>query len=165
MNKIIIISFVSLVLISGGLVLFSNSDSNNVSSNANNSSGNKTSTINEIQQKQSSSTQNLLANYVDYSDSELMKAEGTKRIVFFHANWCSTCNFFDGQIKEQGVPEGITILKADFDKDNVTKKKYGVVIQSTFVLLDDSGEVVKTWPFAQGLRSINDLYNAVLEGV
>lgn len=100
--------------------------------------------------------------YVEYSQENLAKSEGTSRVVFFHANWCSTCNYFEGQIESDGVPEGVTILKVDYDKDTDVKKLYGVSVQSTFVLLDDNGDVKETWPFASGLRSIQDLYDSVI---
>ena len=101
--------------------------------------------------------------YVDYSEQALADSSGNKQVVFFHATWCSTCNFFEGQIEDQGVPDGVTVLKADFDRDTELKDQYGVNVQSTFVLLDENGEVEQTWPFASGLRSIQDLYSAVLE--
>jgi len=82
-------------------------------------------------------------------------------VVFFHAPWCSTCNYFEGQIEEQGVPDNVTILKVDYDSETELKKKYGVNIQSTFVQLDANGAVVKTWPFARGLSGIQDLYNQI----
>ncbi|MFT4532630.1 MAG: hypothetical protein ACI9T8_000661 [Candidatus Saccharimonadales bacterium] len=114
----------------------------------------------DSEQSESAEPSNSLG-YVDYSDSALEESKGTKRIVFFHANWCSTCVYFEGQIEEEGVPSDITVLKANYDKDTDLKKKYGVTIQSTFVLLDEQGNVAETWPFASGLRSIQDLYDAV----
>ena len=99
--------------------------------------------------------------YVDFSEQALADASGSSRVVFFHAQWCSTCKFFENDIKSAGVPADITILEADYDTETALKDKYGVSVQSTFVLLNDAGEVVRTWPFASGLRSAQDLYAAV----
>lgn len=99
--------------------------------------------------------------YVDYTEQSLVESADSKKIVFFHAPWCSVCNFFEGEIEKEGVPVGVTILKVDYDSETDLKQQYGVSIQSTFVLLNKDGEVVRKWPFAQGLNGIQDLYNQI----
>jgi len=101
--------------------------------------------------------------YETYSSSTLANGKGTKRVLFFHANWCSTCEEFERQIKTTGVPEGITIIKANYDKEIKLKQKFKVNVQSTFLQLDDNGDVVKRWAFGAGLKGdINNLYNQLL---
>lgn len=101
--------------------------------------------------------------YVQYSDAVLADTSDTDRILFFHAEWCSTCKFFEGDIKSAGIPEGITIIEANYDDETELKARYDVSVQSTFVLLDSEGNLKQTWPFASGLRSAQDLYDAVNE--
>jgi hypothetical protein len=43
------------------------------------------------------------------------------------------------------IPEGVTILKADFDEDVELKEKYGVKIQHSFVQVDANGEAIAKW--------------------
>lgn len=150
MNKGIIAGVViaGLVLLTGGFLLLSDDPA----------------TVEPVTSTASDGTvvENSKENYVDFSEETLLATADTKRIVFFHADWCSTCTFFEKQIKEQGVPENVTILKANYDRELELKSRYGVTVQSTFVLLDENGEVERTWPFASGLRSIQDLYTAVI---
>ena len=101
--------------------------------------------------------------YVDYSDTVLAETADTKRVLFFHAEWCSVCKNFENQINTTGVPAGVTIIETDYDKETDLKEQYGVRTQSTFVLLDETGEVVQTWPFGQGLSgNIQNLFDQVL---
>jgi thiol-disulfide isomerase/thioredoxin len=160
------ILFVSVLLIASivyAVVAGNNNDANlneqTVSNNTETINDSLTSEGNTVEEASSEATSGL--GYVEYSEQALADAANSKRLVFFHAPWCSTCNFFEGQIEEKGVPADVTILKVDFDNDTDTKKKYGVTVQSTFVLLNDNGEVERTWPFAQGLSSIEDLYSEI----
>ena len=119
-------------------------------------SENETNAAEELQD-----TSQLEGSYINYSETALADAEGTDRILFFHAEWCSTCKFYENDIMQSGVPSGVTVIEADFDTNTELKDRYGVTVQSTFVLLNDEGEVVRTWPFASGLRSAQDLFDAV----
>lgn len=77
--------------------------------------------------------------YVEYSEAALADAEG-QRVLFFHASWCPTCHALEDDIEAQGVPDGITILKVDYDSNQDLRQKYGVVQQSTVVSVDESGD-------------------------
>lgn len=169
MNKVVVAVLVSLVLVTGAVFLLGNNDDSETATNSQNQETTiETQQINSsddesaqpAEQSQQSNSSSL--GYVDYSEANLAASEGSKRVVFFHAPWCSTCNFYEGQIEDQGVPEGVTILKVDYDSEDELKELYGVTIQSTFVLLDENGEVLQSWPFARGLNGIQDLYNAVI---
>ena len=76
--------------------------------------------------------------YVDYSESALAAAEGT-RVLFFHATWCPQCRALDDDIVAQGVPDGVTVLKVDYDTQQDLRQRYDVRQQTTVVALDDSG--------------------------
>jgi len=133
-----------------------------------NGSSNKTENFSSFDttSQQEVSTQSdavLTERYIEYSEANLASSVGTKQILFFHAPWCSTCNAFEKEIIADGVPEEITILKADYDSETDLKQKYGVRLQSTFVLLDENGEVEQAWPFGQGLSNdIANLYDQVI---
>jgi thiol:disulfide interchange protein len=161
LKKIIIGLIVALVAVTGLYFVFAD-DSSSQEEPAQTSSQ-STSKVVEVPAKEqpAGAKKATVSGYVDYSEDNLKNSAGTKQVVFFHAKWCSTCKFFEGQIKAGEVPAGVTILQADFDTESDLKEKYGVIVQSTFVLLDKNGEVDKQWPFAAGLKGINDLYSQI----
>lgn len=83
-------------------------------------------------------------SYADYSDEALATASGT-RLLFFHAPWCPQCRALEADIKQDGVPAGVTILKVDYDSNQGLRQKYGVTIQTTVVLVDADGKLVKRY--------------------
>lgn len=76
--------------------------------------------------------------YVEYNDDVIASTAG-KKVLFFHAPWCSQCRSIEAGIKEQGVPAGLTIIKVDYDSHQDLRQKYGVKLQTAFVKVDDSG--------------------------
>lgn len=93
---------------------------------------------------------NSSINYVDYSTPALQRAlekEGTV-VLFFHAAWCPSCKAADKDFKENlGLlaKNNITILKADYDKELVLRKRYKVVLQHTFVQIDKNSKELRKW--------------------
>lgn len=166
MNKTVIGIIAALLIITVAVVVFSGDDETETTAQNQNSATQRQDTTeaaaspSEAEPAEQANASGL--GYVDYSDENLAAASGSTRVVFFHAPWCSVCNFYEGQIEEQGVPSDVTILKVDFDSEDELKSQYGVNVQSTFVLLDGDGNVVESWPFARGLNGIQDLYNAVI---
>jgi thiol-disulfide isomerase/thioredoxin len=82
--------------------------------------------------------------YVDYYDGVIADTAGTK-ILFFHAPWCPQCRALEASIKNDGVPNGVTIIKVDYDSSRNLRQKYGVTIQTTLVRVDDDGNEVKKY--------------------
>lgn len=85
--------------------------------------------------------------YLDYSESEYLALKGKEPFVlFFHANWCPICRRMEKDISAdlENYPKGTKFLKADFDTETELKKEYGIKIQSTVVVLDESGEAIYT---------------------
>lgn len=82
--------------------------------------------------------------YIDYSGDVIASTDGTK-ILFFHAPWCPQCKALDASIKAGPIPDGTTIIKVDYDSSQALKQKYGVTTQTTLVLIDDDGNLVKKY--------------------
>ncbi|HMM82533.1 MAG TPA: thioredoxin family protein [Terrimesophilobacter sp.] len=89
--------------------------------------------------------------YVDYSPTAVAAAQGVA-LLFFHASWCPSCRQIESEILDQGVPDGVTIIKVDYDSHQDLRQKYGVTIQTTFVKVDSSGnEIEKFVPYGGDL--------------
>ena len=82
--------------------------------------------------------------YIDYSPQALAANSAGKNIIFFKANWCSTCKAVDSDIVANStkIPTGVNIMKVDYDNSTDLKKKYGVTIQHTFVVVDKDGNQI-----------------------
>lgn len=83
-------------------------------------------------------------SYIDYDESAISRTQGTK-ILFFHAPWCPQCRALETDIKASIIPDGVTIIKTDYDSNQTLRQKYGVTIQTTLVLVDDQGNFVKKY--------------------
>jgi thiol-disulfide isomerase/thioredoxin len=77
--------------------------------------------------------------YVDYSPQLVASTPGQK-LLFFHAPWCSQCVKLENDIEAGGVPDGVTVLKVDYDSNQDLRRKYGVTIQTTMVKVDEGGK-------------------------
>ena len=82
--------------------------------------------------------------YIDYNENLIANTKGTK-ILFFYAPWCPQCRDLEADIKSKGVPPGVTIIKVDYDTNQALRQKYQVSLQTTLVLIDDSGNLVKKY--------------------
>jgi thiol:disulfide interchange protein len=75
--------------------------------------------------------------------------------LFFHADWCSTCQNFEKQIlASKDIPRDVIILKVNYDTATELKKKYSILSQSTFVQVDSQGNMYKRW---LGKSNISDI--------
>jgi thiol:disulfide interchange protein len=85
--------------------------------------------------------------YVPYSPTAFAAARDRKRILYFHAPWCSTCGPIDKEFStnEGSIPEGIVVFKTDYDTEVELKKKYAITYQHTFVQVNENGDEVTTW--------------------
>lgn len=95
-------------------------------------------------------------SYEDYSSEKLAKASEGDLVLFFHANWCPTCRSLEANIQENAtdIPSGVTILKANYDKEVDLKKKYGVTYQHALVQVDAQGNLVTKWQGSPTLASL-----------
>ena len=85
--------------------------------------------------------------YVTYADyqSSMAMYQGSKVVLFFHASWCPDCRATDTALTGSAVPDGLTVVKVDYDTATELKQKYGITQQHTFVQVDPAGMSVKKW--------------------
>lgn len=79
--------------------------------------------------------------YAAYEESLVTNANGPV-LLFFHAPWCPQCRAIDQDINTQGLPDGVTVLKIDYDSNNELRKRYGVTLQTTFIKVDTAGNQI-----------------------
>jgi pentapeptide MXKDX repeat protein len=97
-----------------------------------------------------------MGSYTDYSSEKIAQAGNGDVVLFFHASWCPSCRALNSGIENNlsAIPEGLTILKVNYDKETDLKKKYGVTSQHTLVQVDANGELITKWSGGQDVASI-----------
>ncbi|MGB2110608.1 MAG: thioredoxin domain-containing protein [Patescibacteria group bacterium] len=103
--------------------------------------------------------------YVDYSQNELNNSNEEFLILFFHAAWCPSCKAFEEKILSEEIPENIKFLKVDYDSQAELRKKYNVVSQTTFVLVNSDGELRKRWIGSRDLQDILTQFEDIPESI
>jgi thioredoxin 1 len=95
-------------------------------------------------------------SYEAYSAEKIMMAETGDVVLFFHASWCPSCRSLNSSIEGSvaEIPDGVTILKTDYDKETELKKKYGVTTQHTLVQVDKDGNLIKKWSGSSDLAAV-----------
>ncbi|GAA4878555.1 thioredoxin family protein [Serinicoccus chungangensis] len=84
-----------------------------------------------------------MSGYVDHDTYAAY--DGGPVVLFFHADWCPDCRATDESLTTAGLPEGLTVVKVDFDERTDLRRTYGVHQQHTFVQVDADGEGIATW--------------------
>lgn len=96
--------------------------------------------------------------YTDFTEELYSELLGKKPFaIFFYAGWCPDCVNLEKQIKAniEDFWSGSIILKADYDTESELKKKYGITVQSTVVIVKKNGEVGPTL-FGPSLLDLKD---------
>lgn len=98
----------------------------------------------------------MKGSYETYSAEKIARAEKGDVVLFFHASWCPSCRSINSDIESNisSIPEGVSILKVDYDKETELKKKYGVTYQHTFVQVDKDGNLIKKWSGSPKLSNL-----------
>ncbi|MBF8252498.1 MAG: hypothetical protein HW379_840 [Actinobacteria bacterium] len=99
----------------------------------------------EAMKKEADKMGMIKGSYSDYDASKLSNAEHGTVILFFNATWCPTCVAANKNFNGSTPPDGLTLLKVDYDDSTDLKRKYGVTYQHTFVQVDKSGKLLKKW--------------------
>ncbi len=84
-----------------------------------------------------------------------LAAKGTT-VVFFYAAWCPNCRATVTELNARWdeVNPGLTLVIADYDKEQALKARFGITYQDTFVLLDQDGKGVEVWN-SGGVNGLN----------
>ena len=100
----------------------------------------------------------------DQAKFDAALASGKPVILDVAASWCPTCKqqkpIVDALLKENKL-KSVTLFKADFDTEDALKAKYGVTMQSTFVVFKDGKEVGRSTGQTQK-QAIADLFDKAL---
>lgn len=98
----------------------------------------------------------IKGSYEIYDPSKISLAKNNDVILFFHASWCPSCRSLDKDINQNlnNIPEGVLIMKVDYDKERDLKKKYGVTYQHTLVQVDENGNMISKWSGSDDLIEI-----------
>ena len=95
------------------------------------------------------STASATGQYISYDEYQASSAKfkGSDVVLFFNADWCSTCKLArdNFQASLDQIPNNLTLVVVDFDNSIDLKKKYGVTYQHTFVHISDSGASLHKW--------------------
>lgn len=89
------------------------------------------------------------ADALNYESLEQVTAiaESGPAIIYFHADWCPTCQAtmtaFRARWSE--VQPGITVIIADYDKESELKSRFGVSYQNTYVQVAADGSRIQSW--------------------
>lgn len=101
-------------------------------------------------------TSMMKGSYEAYASEKLARADTGDVVLFFHASWCPSCRSLNSDIEANmsSIPEGVSILKVDYDKETELKKTYGVTYQHTLVQVDMDGNLVKKWSGSPKLSNL-----------
>lgn len=133
---LIITGFIGLVFIGTAVLLTSDSKSPEASV----STPSPSTTIDESNNPSSKTKGG--GNYTSYSETALAADTGTK-VLFFHAPWCSQCRQIESGINKDTVPNGVIVYKVDYDSSQDLRNRYGVTLQTTFIVLNQDNEALK----------------------
>lgn len=156
-TKVLIVASIITVIL-GGATLFLLSSGDDPLAQINKTSAttaNKPQTVASTEQSNGETKDFIVPGYVEY-DAQRVIATGGDKVIFFHANWCPICEALQSNILEEGVPEGLTIFKANFDTDTDLRKQYGVTAVSSLVQVDDSGTLLKKWAGSLTIQQVVD---------
>lgn len=98
----------------------------------------------------------MKGSYEAYSPEKIARAETGDVVLFFHASWCPSCKGLNSDIEANinSIPDGVSILKVDYDKETALKKKYGITYQHTLVQVDKDGNLIKKWSGSPKLANL-----------
>jgi thiol-disulfide isomerase/thioredoxin len=93
-----------------------------------------------------------LPAYLGYVDYAVYKAhpaafDGRKVVLFYWASWCPNCAAhaatIETAVRAHTLPRNLSIVKVDYDDNDVRKVGYDVTQQDTFVLVDRNGKALR----------------------
>ncbi len=168
MNKNLIIGIVALVIIVGGISIYSSNNAKaKMMENATMMQKENEARVQKEKDAMMQKDQDVMVkddnammakagSYESYSAEKIAMAETGDVVLFFHAPWCPSCRALNSDIEKNVdvIPAGVTILKTDYDKETELKKKYGVTTQHTLVQVDKDGNLIKKWSGGSKLENL-----------
>lgn len=93
------------------------------------------------------------SRYVAYTPEELENGSGSRRVLFFYANWCPTCRPANKQFSENEsqIPQDVIVYRVNYNDDETDQaekdlaRQYTVTYQHTYVQIDSKGNEVTKW--------------------
>ncbi len=101
----------------------------------------------------------LKGSFSDYDEAKLANAEKGDVVLFFSAPWCPVCQQANKNFTSSATPDGLTLLKVDYDSSTELKKRYGVTYQHTYVQVDKDGKQIKKWSASKTYDDIKTQLN------
>ncbi len=102
---------------------------------------------------------------IAYSASgvDALKAEGSPFALFFHAEWCPVCRAMEENVENEPekLPQGVALLKVDYDNETALKQELGITQQSVWVIFDSQGNEVARNPGVDYDSLVADLDKAL----
>lgn len=98
--------------------------------------------------------------YLPFEQTAFDTKLGTEKlVVFFHADWCPTCQKWEKNLQANldTVSDNVRILKANFDTEGDLREVFGVTQQSTAVFINADASVAKT-ESDPSLASVNEFF-------
>lgn len=93
----------------------------------------------------------------DYSADAVADTSYDTTVLFFWASWCPDCRAYEQVIQDEGLPDGVQILKIDYDAEQELRDRYGVNHQSWFVKVDSDGNELSDWFAYGGDKSVDTI--------
>jgi thiol-disulfide isomerase/thioredoxin len=150
----------AVIVIAAGLIVASNTQTDTSNNQSLDSTKTQTTTNEDEGDSTAADTANnsgyiTLANY----DQNQGAYADVKKVYFFHASWCSICQGIEKEIiaDVSRIPDGVVLIKTDFDTAIDLRKKYGVTYQYTFVQIDNNGNEIAQWSATSLDKAINGI--------
>lgn len=99
----------------------------------------------QTSQNTSETGERVAGRYADYDEASISEKGYNDTVLFFYASWCPECRAFDQVIQESNLPDGVQILKVNYDTATNLRQKYGVTLQSSFVSVKPNGDKIIYW--------------------
>lgn len=145
MNKILLIPVALVILVGGAFFLLNNTQKSQRLDEMEGESGQTNA--------ESAPLGSLENRYIEYKDGVLEKNVDKRRVLFFYASWCPTCQPADAEFtkRKSEIPKDLILIRVNYNDPETDKaekdlaKKYNITYQHTYVEIDDQGKEIKKW--------------------
>jgi thioredoxin 1 len=98
-------------------------------------------------------TTRATSRYTPYTNTMFANTTDARRVLFFYASWCPTCQPADASFSNgvETIPDDVMVFRVNYndpdtdqDEKNVAKT-YGITYQHTYVQIDSEGKTITKW--------------------